>query len=116
MEGKEKSVPLQSKYRGMEQLVARWAHNPKVIGSSPVPATKESNRNSVAFLLATNPLLNIATNQFSNCFNCSNEETRDKFLSTSTSISSEATIVTVISVSISSETLKLLRCKKFLPQ
>ena len=25
----------------MEQLVARWAHNPKVIGSSPVPATKE---------------------------------------------------------------------------
>ena len=23
----------------MEQLVARWAHNPKVIGSSPVPAT-----------------------------------------------------------------------------
>lgn len=71
---------------------------------------------SVAFLLATNPLLNIAINQFSNCFNCSNEESRDKFLSTSTSISSEATIVTVISVSISSETLKLLRCKKFLPQ
>ena len=25
----------------MEQLVARWAHNPKVTGSSPVPATKE---------------------------------------------------------------------------
>ena len=24
----------------MEQLVARWAHNPKVIGSSPIPATK----------------------------------------------------------------------------
>jgi len=24
----------------VEQLVARWAHNPKVIGSSPVPATK----------------------------------------------------------------------------
>ena len=24
----------------MEQLVARRAHNPKVIGSSPVPATK----------------------------------------------------------------------------
>lgn len=41
MEGKEKSVPLQSKYRGMEQLVARWAHNPKVIGSSPVPATEK---------------------------------------------------------------------------
>jgi hypothetical protein len=25
--------------RGVEQLVARWAHNPKVTGSSPVPAT-----------------------------------------------------------------------------
>ena len=25
---------------GMEQLVARRAHNPKVTGSSPVPATK----------------------------------------------------------------------------
>ena len=25
--------------RGVEQLVARWAHNPKVAGSSPVPAT-----------------------------------------------------------------------------
>ena len=27
-------------YRGVEQLVARWAHNPKVAGSSPVPATR----------------------------------------------------------------------------
>jgi hypothetical protein len=27
-------------YRGVEQLVARWAHNPKVTGSSPVPATE----------------------------------------------------------------------------
>ncbi len=27
-------------HRGVEQLVARWAHNPKVTGSSPVPATK----------------------------------------------------------------------------
>jgi hypothetical protein len=26
--------------RGVEQLVARWAHNPKVIGSSPISATK----------------------------------------------------------------------------
>ena len=23
----------------MEQLAARWAHNPKVVGSSPAPAT-----------------------------------------------------------------------------
>ena len=28
-----------NKYRGMEQLVARRAHNPKVVGSSPAPAT-----------------------------------------------------------------------------
>ena len=28
--------------RGVEQLVARWAHNPKVIGSSPISATKGS--------------------------------------------------------------------------
>ena len=26
----------------VEQLVARWAHNPKVTGSSPVPATREA--------------------------------------------------------------------------
>jgi hypothetical protein len=26
----------------MEQLVARRAHNPKVVGSSPAPATHES--------------------------------------------------------------------------
>ena len=27
---------------GVEQLVARWAHNPKVVGSSPTPATKKA--------------------------------------------------------------------------
>ena len=26
-------------YRGVEQLVARRAHNPKAVGSSPAPAT-----------------------------------------------------------------------------
>ena len=36
----------------MEQLVARWAHNPKVAGSSPVPATqKEAFRNESLFFL-----------------------------------------------------------------
>ena len=29
-------------YCGMEQLAARWAHNPKVVGSSPAPATKKA--------------------------------------------------------------------------
>ncbi len=28
----------------MEQLVARWAHNPKVVGSSPAPATFKNNK------------------------------------------------------------------------
>ena len=28
-------------YCGMEQLAARWAHNPKVVGSSPAPATEK---------------------------------------------------------------------------
>jgi len=28
-------------YCGVEQLEARWAHNPKATGSSPVPATKD---------------------------------------------------------------------------
>ena len=31
--------------RGVEQLVARWAHNPKVAGSSPVPATQKKPLN-----------------------------------------------------------------------
>ena len=34
----------------MEQLVARRAHNPKVTGSSPVPATLKDTRNGVLFL------------------------------------------------------------------
>ena len=31
-----------TKYCGVEQLVARWAHNPKVVSSSLTPATKEA--------------------------------------------------------------------------
>ena len=31
---------IKTKYRGVEQLVARRAHNPKVVGSSPSPATR----------------------------------------------------------------------------
>ena len=36
-------------YRGMEQLVARRAHNPKVTGSSPVPATTKDTGNGILF-------------------------------------------------------------------
>ena len=32
-------APPQFQYRGVEQLVARRAHNPEVAGSSPVSAT-----------------------------------------------------------------------------
>ena len=31
---------MQAEYRGVEQLVARRAHNPEVVGSSPASATK----------------------------------------------------------------------------
>ena len=38
-------------YRGVEQLVARRAHNPEVGGSSPPPATRKKYRNqSIAVL------------------------------------------------------------------
>ncbi len=35
----------------MEQLVARWAHNPKATGSSPVPATREKDPASAGFFV-----------------------------------------------------------------
>ncbi|SCD21277.1 Hypothetical protein PSM36_2474 [Proteiniphilum saccharofermentans] len=38
------AVQLRKTDRGVEQLVARWAHNPKVTGSSPVSATLEKSR------------------------------------------------------------------------
>ncbi len=34
-------------YRGVEQLVARRAHNPKVLGSSPSPATRKPEYESI---------------------------------------------------------------------
>ena len=36
----------------MEQLVARWAHNPKVVGSSPAPATKKAGKSCSGFFVA----------------------------------------------------------------
>lgn len=35
----------------MEQLVARRAHNPKVTGSSPVPATTKDTGNGILFFV-----------------------------------------------------------------
>ena len=40
--GKVNNLQQVIKYRGVEQLVARRAHNPKVVGSSPASATKET--------------------------------------------------------------------------
>ena len=37
-----KNLLLCPQYRGVEQLVARWAHNPKVVSSSLTPATLNS--------------------------------------------------------------------------
>ncbi len=37
-------------YRGVEQLVARRAHNPKVVGSSPTPATTKGVACDALFL------------------------------------------------------------------
>jgi hypothetical protein len=37
-------IIVNEKRRGVEQLAARRAHNPKVVGSSPAPATKLYNK------------------------------------------------------------------------
>ncbi len=34
--------PAPNKYRGVEQLVARRAHNPEAVGSSPASATRKT--------------------------------------------------------------------------
>ncbi len=42
-----------TKYCGVEQLVARWAHNPKVVSSSLTPATKkEALHKSAGFFIS----------------------------------------------------------------
>ena len=38
-------------YRGVEQLVARRAHNPKVVSSSLAPATKKQKKSNQQWLL-----------------------------------------------------------------
>ncbi len=58
----------------MEQLVARRAHNPKVTGSSPVPATKQLvDRFTVNFLCFITGLLQVVnSNRFQSVPNDSN--------------------------------------------
>ena len=38
------ALEVRSKYRGVEQLEARRAHNPEVVGSSPASATIKKHR------------------------------------------------------------------------
>ncbi len=53
----------------MEQLVARRAHNPKVTGSSPVPATKQLvDRFTVNFLCFIGLLMQFVNKTDSNRF------------------------------------------------
>ena len=35
------SIPVRNTYCEEEQLAAQWAHNPKVVGSSPALATRQ---------------------------------------------------------------------------
>ena len=51
------------KHRGVEQLVARWAHNPKVIRSSRISATKEkkNRRNAVLLFYDDSPVMILFT-------------------------------------------------------
>ena len=48
-------------YRGVEQLVARRAHNPEAGGSSPSPATKQdiSNEMSLFFIVMIPQILSL---------------------------------------------------------
>ena len=43
LQSQKNVVPLHRKHRGLEQLVARRAHNPEAGGSSPSPATTIKN-------------------------------------------------------------------------
>ena len=45
------------RYRGVEQLVARRAHNPEAVGSNPAPATMKSHprQNASGLLISTYP-------------------------------------------------------------
>jgi hypothetical protein len=48
----EKRKQLQLKIHcGVEQLAARWAHNPKVVSSSLAPATKKPGEKSSGFFM-----------------------------------------------------------------
>ncbi len=61
-----KYVDLVIKYCGVEQLVARRAHNPEVAGSSPVPATMNIKQKMINHIrkITKNPNADLWTLEF----------------------------------------------------
>jgi uncharacterized protein YbbC (DUF1343 family) len=53
------------KHRGVEQLVARRAHNPKVAGSSPVPTTSKAATSTGGFFVTLSSQALMTMNNFS---------------------------------------------------
>ena len=55
------SYQIRYLYRGVEQLVARRAHNPKVVSSSLAPATKMTHRFQIgeSFFMGVSRVLGI---------------------------------------------------------
>ena len=47
------ALEIKKQHRGVEQLVARWAHNPKVVCSSQASATKEEKQMLLFFFIHT---------------------------------------------------------------
>ena len=52
---------------GWSSLVARWAHNPKVVGSNPTPATPLSPCQSGAYLFLGASFMHLAIPILSYC-------------------------------------------------
>ena len=50
IDGTGNSSLITHKHCGVEQLVARRAHNPKVAGSSPAPATKAERHKQIRMM------------------------------------------------------------------
>ena len=71
----------ENEYRGVEQLVARRAHNPEAAGSSPVPATMFNRwfrKKSAVFLYFLEHLENLRVGDFKSGKSYAERETSKK--------------------------------------
>ena len=68
---------MQSKHRGVEQLVARRAHNPEAGGSSPSPATTEEKSKGFSSFFYAHILSNIRENRTFVYSGSSNDKSRN---------------------------------------